>query len=219
VHAKKTTGKQSQNGKELQNEFLLERADIAVNNNNQTLEAAIKQLARIEASIQTFASIKRVMYPTVYQPGLTSICVPTGDGSYRTVIDPKEFEDHLINRNLEHYAQAEHTAMAHHLICKKMGTSGSTDFCNQVLQGTVDLLNFPATLQSIFQQLHQPHTVNINSIINYDDFKDAQERWKESTSTSPRGRHVGHYIRPFSTMLLFGTKYQKSETKQSLPFF
>jgi hypothetical protein len=94
------------------------------------------------------------MNPITYQPGLTSIQVPTDEGSYRTVIDPKEIEDHLINRNLEHYAQAEHTAMAHHLIRKKMGTSGSTDFCNQVLQGTVDLSNVPTTLQLIFQQLH-----------------------------------------------------------------
>jgi hypothetical protein len=113
------------------------------------------------------------MNPAAYQPGLTSIRVPTDDGSYRTVIDPKEIEDHLINRNLEHYAQAEHTAMAHHLIREKMGTSGSTDFCDQVLQGTADLSKLPTTLQSIFQQLHRPHTVDITSIITYYDFKDA----------------------------------------------
>jgi hypothetical protein len=180
-------------GKELRHEFLLERAEIAASNNNQTLETAIKQLAHIEASIQTYASIKRVMNPASYQPGLTSIRVPTDEGSYRTVDDPKEIEDHLINRNLEHYAQAEHTAMAHHLIREKMGTSGSSDFCDQVLQGTADLSNIPATLKSIFQQLHQPHQVVISSIITYNDFKDALARWKESTSTSPSGRHLGHY--------------------------
>jgi hypothetical protein len=42
-------------GKELQYEFLLERAKIAANNSNQTLEMAIKQLAHLEVSIQTSA--------------------------------------------------------------------------------------------------------------------------------------------------------------------
>jgi hypothetical protein len=28
----------------------------------------------------------------------------------------------------------------------------------------------------------------------FDDFKDALHRWKETTSTSPSGRHLGHYI-------------------------
>jgi hypothetical protein len=31
-------------------------------------------------------------------------------------------------------------------------------------------------------------------IFSFDDFKDAMRRWKESTSTSPSGRHLGHYI-------------------------
>jgi hypothetical protein len=53
--------------------FLLERAEIAELNNNQTQEPAIKQLAHIEASLQTYASIKRVMHLSSYQPGLTSI--------------------------------------------------------------------------------------------------------------------------------------------------
>jgi hypothetical protein len=49
-------------GKELQHKFLLERAEIAANNNDQTLETAIKQLAHIEALIQTYTSIKRVRW-------------------------------------------------------------------------------------------------------------------------------------------------------------
>jgi hypothetical protein len=80
---------------------------------------AIKQLDHIKASIQTYASIKQVMHPSSYQPGLTSIQVPTNNRSYKTVIDSKEIEEHLINRNCKHYTQAEHTAMAHHLIQEK----------------------------------------------------------------------------------------------------
>jgi hypothetical protein len=126
-------------GKELRHQFLLNRAEIAANNSNQTLETAIKQLAHIKASIQTYLAIKRVMNPSAYQPGLTSIRVPNDKGPYQTVNDSKEIEEHLIHRNCKHYTQAEHTAMANHLICKKMGVSGTTNFCNQLLAGTANL--------------------------------------------------------------------------------
>jgi hypothetical protein len=53
-------------GKELRHAFLLERAEIAALNNNQTQETAIKQLAHIEASIQTYASTKQVMHLSLY---------------------------------------------------------------------------------------------------------------------------------------------------------
>jgi hypothetical protein len=106
-------------GKELQHEFVLEQAKIAASNNHQTLETAIKQLAHIEASIQTYVLIKRVMNPTAYRLGQTSIQVPTNNSSYRTVIDPEEIKGHLINRNMEHYTQAENTPMAHHLSKRK----------------------------------------------------------------------------------------------------
>jgi hypothetical protein len=107
--------------KELHHEFLLERAKIAHQNGNLTMEAAIKQLAHIKATIQTYASIKRVMHQTAYQPGLTSIRIPTEDRSYKMIMDPKEIEARLLNRNLNHYAQVEKTAKADHLIRKKWG--------------------------------------------------------------------------------------------------
>jgi hypothetical protein len=84
--------------------------------------------------------------------------------------------------------------MAHHVIQEKMGISGTTEFCDQVLAGTTDLSKLPTTLQAIFHQLHQPHSVDISMVIYFEDFKDALHKWKETTSTSPRGRHLGHYI-------------------------
>jgi hypothetical protein len=181
-------------GIQIRHEFLLERAEIAHKNSNQMIEAAIKQLAHIEASIQTYASIKRVMNRTTYQQGLTSIRIPNDNGTYQTIIDAAEIESQLINRNRNHYAQAEHTAMTHHLIQEEMGVSGTSEFCDKVLLGTADLSHLPTTLQAIFRQLHQPHLVEVNNLISLDDYKDTLHRWKESTSMSPSGRHLGHYI-------------------------
>lgn len=35
--------------------------------------------------------------------------------------------------------------------------------------------------------------MDIKSIITLDEFKSNVRKWKESTSTSPSGRHLGHY--------------------------
>jgi hypothetical protein len=181
-------------GKDIRQDFLLERALIARENGTQTIETAIKQLVHIEASIQTYALIKRVMNRTPYHAGLTSIRVPTEDRAYQTIVDATEIKAQLINRNRNHYAQAEHTAMAHHLIREEMGISGTSSFCNRVLSGTADLAHLLATLQAIFRQLHQPNQVKVDNLITFDDYKDALHKWKESTSTSPSSRHLGHYI-------------------------
>jgi hypothetical protein len=37
--------------------------------------------------------------------------------------------------------------------------------------------------------------VEVNDLITFDDSKDALSKWKETTSTSPSSRHLGHYIR------------------------
>jgi hypothetical protein len=173
-------------GKELRHEFLLKEPKY----HHWTTTKHWKQQSN---SWYTSKPPYRPMPPLnkwcTHWPGLTSIWVPTDDGSNRTVIDSIEVKDHLINRNREHYAQAEHTAMAHHLIQEKLGVLGTTDFCNQVLAGTADL---SITLQAIFQQLHWSHSLDISGVIDFDDFKDVLHKWKESTSTLPSGRHIGH---------------------------
>jgi hypothetical protein len=175
-HSKEKYKEAIARGKEIRHDFLLERAQIAHENSSLTIETAIKQLVHIEASIQTYALIKRVMNHTPYQAGLTSIRVPTENGAYRTIVDATKIEAQLMNQNLNHYAQAEHTAMAHHPIREEMGTSRTSNFCNRVLLGTADLAHLPATLQAIFHQLHQPHPVKVDNIISFDDYKDALQK-------------------------------------------
>jgi hypothetical protein len=78
---------------------------------------------------------------------------PTNDRSYKTIVDPKDKKELLIDCNLNHYAQAENT-MSGHLICKKLGIYGTSTFCNNILEGAADLNKLPITLQVIFQQQH-----------------------------------------------------------------
>lgn len=84
---------------------------------------------------------------------------------------------------------------------EKLGTTGTSQFCDNVLSGTADLSSLDRTLQSIFEQLNNPPKVEISEEISFEDFTDAIHHWKEKTSTSPSKRHLGHY---FSLLLKIG---------------
>jgi hypothetical protein len=183
-----------ENAKSLRRSFLIERAEIARLNGNITAEAAILQLLNIEETVNTYKSLRRIMNPSEYRAGLSTIKVPQTDGTFKTIVDPKEIEERLLNRNKQHYGQAEHTELASESLRDLMGTCGTTQFCDEVLRGEADMSSFSPSLQAILNQLEDPPNVEVSDAITYEDFKDALKCWKEKTSTSPSGRHLGHYI-------------------------
>jgi hypothetical protein len=91
------------NAKEIQQKFLAERAEIARLNGNITAEAAIIQLKNIEALIEVYASIRRVMKLSEYRAGLTMVKVPTENGGLETIVDTKSIEEKLLERNKQHF--------------------------------------------------------------------------------------------------------------------
>jgi hypothetical protein len=192
---RKSHKKAIENSKEIRQKFLAERATIAHLNGDITAEAAIIQLKNIEALINVYASIRRVMNPSKYRAGLTMVKIQTPGGSFETIVDPNKIEEALLKRNQNHYAQAEHTEMATPVTRNLMGNSGTSSFCDKILDGTADLSLFSPSLKAIFQQLENPPDIAINNVITYEDFKDALKCWNEKTSMSPSGRHLGHYIR------------------------
>ena len=67
--------------------------------------------------------------------------------------------------------------------------------CQQkILQGTFDLSPFPEPVQIFFQAMHKKH-VNDSLTFEYsfDDFRYFVQSAEESTSSSPSGRHYGHF--------------------------
>lgn len=77
-------------GKELRQAFLAEKAEVAHLNGNLSAEAAIKQIAHIEAIISVFNSLKRVMRKNSPSGSLTRIKIRKENGSYSTVTDQRK---------------------------------------------------------------------------------------------------------------------------------
>jgi hypothetical protein len=143
------------NSKELRQCFLAKQAEIKRLNGNITAEAAILQLKHIKASVNVYKSLRQVMNPSEYCACLSMILsmikVPTEDGTFITIVNPKDIEEILLEQNWQHYGQADQTEMASEQMREAMGPLGTSNFCDKVL-GNADLSAMSSSLQAIFQQ-------------------------------------------------------------------
>jgi hypothetical protein len=78
-----------------------------------------------------------------------------------------------------------------------VGYDGLTEEANNIVSGfCIDHMGIPMSreLQVFLEECKRPaHVLDICTTITLDDFKNHVKKWKESTSTSPSGRHLGHY--------------------------
>ena len=139
--------------------------------------------------------------------GLTSIRIPKTDKegnniwqpdaktgqltqAFETIYDPEQIEHLLMERNQNHFSQASNTPFASEPLRSIVGKYGENGF-----EGVMNALNIkhdPGTT-ALLTQLLGEKLPQIACIMTGDDLKEKFKRWRESTSTSPRGVHLGIY--------------------------
>ena len=147
-----------------------------------------------------YASLRNRFRPP-HTLGLTSVIVPTNNGEgvnkEEVITNPYEVENHIINRNIEHFGQAQGTPFTSDKITKMLGYTGVSQQANNIIQGAniEELIqNMGPGEQKILRQLNNgKNTPTISITITQKEFMTGFRKWRESTSTSPSGRHLGHY--------------------------
>jgi hypothetical protein len=98
--------------------------------------------------------------------------------------------------NRKQYHQAHTTPFGSGLLAQQLGHRGNTAAALALLNGTLPSVApslLPET-QRILQTLARNHpTIPDSSVITAQDFQDSYKLAKEATSSSPSGRHIGHY--------------------------
>jgi hypothetical protein len=118
--------------------------------------------------------------------------------TFRDVSEPQEMYDLILDRNHKHFGQANGTLFTETPLIEWLGKCGETETGQAILKGeTTPVLNnapFPET-QTILDLLQpfDPPAAPISAQISSADFKIFFRKWKETTSTSPSGKHLGHY--------------------------
>ena len=119
---------------------------------------------------------------------------PNNSTQWREVNCPKEIEFYLRLRNQRHFGQAEGTPFTSPSMKKKFDWSASTREAELVLKGEYtdeELTNVQRMFLNNMQRVSQ-NGISTN-FITTDEFDGKMKKWRETTSTSPSGRHLGHY--------------------------
>ena len=116
---------------------------------------------------------------------------------YTTLLDADAIEEELINYNRDWFKQAAETPFGHGELYDMVGYSGLTEEADVIVEGDCnEYLGIPMSreTQVFLEECRRPLTVKpIDTIISVEDYIKAVKAWKETTSTSPSGRHLGHY--------------------------
>lgn len=182
------------NAQDLQRQHLRERAEMAHTLNNANVDNAIQRIARAEEMKATFARLRRILKGE-HRGALSYIQVDDGNGNISNIQDQHEINDLLIERNLKHFSQADGTPFTSTPLTTLLGRYGTNRNCAQILDGKLDvdkieLTDAVKTLLRAIKRIAPAGSVDCH--ISADDIRRGYKRWRESTSTSPSGLHLGH---------------------------
>jgi hypothetical protein len=173
-----------------------------------------------ECTRSTFANLRRVVKPTttsplskVMIPGASAHFDPDTDSVYQhlqantqhdtmmweTIVERPELERHILNYNRESFQAAASSPCGHGIIYDALTYTSLSPASAQLLRGEippewqVDDQQLQAFLASFAIPEHIRDQPPIQTEITEDEVIKCFKAWKEATSTSPSGRHLGHY--------------------------
>jgi hypothetical protein len=178
------------------------------------MEKELKELKKREYKRRQYRTINYVLRPDTTARGLTRLDIPASDilepfpigpdpktwtGPWRSITDPNLIAKHICAANQRQYNQAEATPFGSGYLASEFNLDASSNATDLILEGDFhpnkDLIRLPETLD-ILNQLSSPLNLTpreISTSISPEEFVSAYKAIHESTSSSPSGRHVGHY--------------------------
>ena len=135
--------------------------------------------------------------------GLTKVQVPDGvdakgTETFKDIAESEEiFATLILKRNSKHFRQANGTPFAEVPLKDWLGNYRETETGQAILNGELRTIldtGFPATQTALdVLQPFDPPAKPVSTPVTSCDFKTFFAKWKENTSTSPPGKHIGHY--------------------------
>jgi hypothetical protein len=130
--------------------------------------------------------------------GISSILVPLPkegiELEYLVITDGPTIEKLILQRNIRHFRQAEYTPLASPKIIREIGFGADTNRAEQLLEGSGDPTDITDDEWSRYLLTSMKrHSQEIEIEITAEKMMNKYKRWKERTSTSPSGRHLGHF--------------------------
>jgi hypothetical protein len=183
-------------------------AELRLKEGNKVAAKAINQISKAETNRQDWKVIQKTMKPH-YHSGLTTIKIPHLNNkheetenpdeavSWKRVTDPSLIEDRLLTRNIKHFGQSQGSLFTSRQIQDKFDYEGVNKAVELLLQGAITIpettLSTPGAKAVLEQISNKNKLPEMNCEVELPTFISTLRKWSEKTSTSPIGRHLGHY--------------------------
>jgi hypothetical protein len=116
---------------------------------------------------------------------------------WQTIDTPSEIVEQLQRRNRQHFGQAHGTPFTIDPLSNDLTFCGDSPNAEEVLAGTYQIdPQCPDSVRLLLQHLKQTHeiaTMQTYPTVSLEEFQGKLRTWRESTTTSPSGMHLGHY--------------------------
>jgi hypothetical protein len=184
----------------LRQDFLQEQAEAYANHNNTGAAAALNELIKREAKKKMYDNISSY-YKNQDRSGIKRILFPLNDPpdpkdiEWGETTEPKEVQNRLLERNKDHFRQANGTPFTVSPLIDIFGQAGTNQAAEDLYNGIVPELpdTVSEEVKAIINKLAHHRLPEFDCTIPIEEAKGIFNGWRESTSTSPSGRHLGHY--------------------------
>jgi hypothetical protein len=177
--------------------------------NGEIIESEIiKKIANTEMKKHDWEKIRNTFNPRS-RSGISNIEIPFKDAngdntsnpeaaiSWTRITDPTNIKNKLIERNILNFGQAEGSLFTREDIKQSFTYEGTSSSARSLIEGEFDIHQFHNMTNgatTLFTKLNNRKNLStFDNNISFLEFKKAFSKWNENTSTSPSGRHLGHY--------------------------
>ena len=193
----------------LREEYLLKKHAHSLATDDKQTAKAIERILRAELQHRVYKKINNLRHQDGSGSfGLTSLKVPKHSSPldtetikklpdnaqhWETITVPEDIERLLMQRNQHHFAQADGTPFTQPPFTADVGYTADGYAVDLLLTGRIAYRQVPEATALVIKHLQQRTTTVLEGSITKDEVLGKLRRWKESTTTSPSGIHLGHY--------------------------
>jgi hypothetical protein len=198
IEATKQLRKLQKEAKETREQYLQFRYKHLTTVGKKKVANAIKCIQRAERKKYTYAKLRKALNPTKQTGGLNYVIKlnPTTNTT-KKIFTTDELESELLERNRTHFAQASVTPCAQKDMMEILGTDGITNTTREILRGNIPI-NVTPTMRLVMEEMKAKRPP-LPSYMPIKDMIMGFHKWREATTTSPSGKHLGIY-RTFTTL-------------------
>jgi hypothetical protein len=178
--------------------------EASVNDDDKMHERRLQILLRAHTQQRAFKRIQQILRPTT-RGGLSYVMVPENSNpedypydpekvkNWEMIHDQQRLQEFLLKRNIVHFQQAHGTPFTTEPLVK-LDWNASSSEANAILHGQIPT-EFQNSNPYVMEILH--HIANCEQLPEIDTYLSPNEiaqgfrQWKETTSTSPSGCHLG----------------------------